>query len=286
MNPRLLRPTASGATHPEARDWATRVTANGGTVTSTTLAAVSKFCAAINAAGIRDRFYRLNLFCGTGLNACLVPLYQGQSLAGAQFGNSTDTNIGPFVSGDYLESNGLDPGDTNTSKALNTGLSPDAMGTADGHLSFYSPFARAFTAGVIVNAMGIVVSTSRYRVYTQNTTNSNPAENCDWGVNLSRSVTAGSFTSGHVNWSQDSVGNTSLCVINGSQALAGTASTTSPQAMANPFFVFGNNNNGAVQLPIAQAFRSYSIGRAMNLSQSQSYYTALQAFQTALGRNV
>jgi hypothetical protein len=36
---------------------------------------VSKFCSAIASAGIRDRFYRLNLFCGSNLNAALVPLY-------------------------------------------------------------------------------------------------------------------------------------------------------------------------------------------------------------------
>jgi hypothetical protein len=36
---------------------------------------VSKFCSAIASAGIRDHFYRLNLFCGSNLNAALVPLY-------------------------------------------------------------------------------------------------------------------------------------------------------------------------------------------------------------------
>jgi hypothetical protein len=65
MNPRLLRPRST--IHPEAADWANRVRANGGSVSGSTLTAVSRFCASISAAGIRDRFYRLNLFCGTGL---------------------------------------------------------------------------------------------------------------------------------------------------------------------------------------------------------------------------
>lgn len=75
MNNRLLRPRASGF-HPEAAAWKTAVVANGGSVSGATLSAVDKFCKAIDAAGIRDRLYRVNLFAGTGLNACLVPLYR------------------------------------------------------------------------------------------------------------------------------------------------------------------------------------------------------------------
>jgi len=101
MNPKLLRPRST--IHPEAADWANRVRANSGSVSGTTLNAVSKFCASISSAGIRDRFYRLNLFCGTGLAACLMPLYRGPSLGGTQYGGTTDTNNGPFVSGDYTE---------------------------------------------------------------------------------------------------------------------------------------------------------------------------------------
>ena len=77
MNPRLLRPTASRRLNPEAQDWINRVYANGGTVSQSTASAVSTMCDAIDAAGIRDRFYRLNLFCGDNLNAALVPLYRG-----------------------------------------------------------------------------------------------------------------------------------------------------------------------------------------------------------------
>ena len=66
----LVKPNA------DAADWIRRVEANGGTVSTSTANAVTDFCNAIDAAGIRDRFYRLNLFCGTGLNAALVPLFR------------------------------------------------------------------------------------------------------------------------------------------------------------------------------------------------------------------
>ena len=151
MNHRLMRPTQN--IHPEAAAWAARVVANGATVSWSTLLAVSSFCRSISAAGIRDRFYRLNLFCGTGLNACLVPLYRGPSLSGTQYGNTTDTNVGPFVSGDYNEtgaSGGLQ-GDSN--KYLSTGLQPFASGSAIsqyGHLAIWAmqlPSARLSIGG-------------------------------------------------------------------------------------------------------------------------------------------
>jgi hypothetical protein len=78
-----------GIWNADAADWIRRVQANDGAVSTATANAVTDFCNAIDAAGIRDRFYRLNGFCGTGLNACLVPLYRGPSLSGTQYGNAT-----------------------------------------------------------------------------------------------------------------------------------------------------------------------------------------------------
>ncbi len=94
---------SAGVWNADAADWIKRVEANSGSVSTATANAVTNFCNAIDAAGIRGKFYRLNLFCGTGLNACLVPLYRGPSLSGTQYGNATETNNGPFVSGDYVE---------------------------------------------------------------------------------------------------------------------------------------------------------------------------------------
>jgi len=67
-----LRPSVSNA---DAQDWIRRVYLNGGTVSASTAAAVNTFCDAIDAASIRDRFYRMGIFCGSNLNAALVPLY-------------------------------------------------------------------------------------------------------------------------------------------------------------------------------------------------------------------
>jgi collagen type VII alpha len=90
----------------DADDWVSRVTAAGGGVTTATRAAVTRFCVAIQAAGLRSKIWRLNAFCGSSLTAALVPIYRGPSRTGTQYGNTTDTNNN-FVSGSYAEATGL-----------------------------------------------------------------------------------------------------------------------------------------------------------------------------------
>ena len=132
MNPRLLRPTQNQ--HPEAADWASRVRTNGGTVSGSTLLAVSRFCRSIDLAGIRNRFYRLNLFCGTSdasLVAPRVPLYRGPSRTGTQYGNTIDTNVS-FVQGDYAETGASGGLTSNGSKRLTTGFKPTELPSSAG----------------------------------------------------------------------------------------------------------------------------------------------------------
>ena len=127
MSPRLLRPRST--VHPEAQSWATRVIANGGTFSGSTLSAVSKFCRDIDAAGIRDKFYRLNLFCGEQLQAALCPLYLSTSRIGSALGQPTDTNNN-FVSGDYTErgsTGGMTRSSGGTKQISTAGFSPNAM---------------------------------------------------------------------------------------------------------------------------------------------------------------
>lgn len=69
--------------HAEAVNWYQRVLDAGGAANENTLRAVSDFCAAIDAGGLRDKIYRLNLFAGANLNAATVPLYLGPVANGA-----------------------------------------------------------------------------------------------------------------------------------------------------------------------------------------------------------
>jgi hypothetical protein len=122
MNPRLLRPQASGARHPEALDWAARATANGGTVDTTSLAAADAFCRAIDAGGIRDKLSFVNLLIGGNLNAALVPLYRSFSRGGTTYGDATATNNN-FTGDNYTLSGGLNVATTGRNLVFGTALS-------------------------------------------------------------------------------------------------------------------------------------------------------------------
>lgn len=279
MNARLLRPIASGV-HPEAAAWKSAVVANGGSVSSTTLKAVAVFCKAIDDAGIRDRFYRLNLFAGTGLNAALVPLYRGPSRTGTQYGNTTDTNNGPFVSGDYVETGATGGLKGNgTSKYLNTGLKANDLAQTDRHIS------------VVVDVVSIG-TTGRHMIGMDNF---GGASNAFWGI--LHGITK--FTSSVVRAQVAAANSTQFDIAgrpqilltgNGSASvyLNGSASITGPAtaftAPALDVYVLGLNRNGSVGDYADSRLQSYSIGAAMTSGQATSFYNATLAFQTAMSR--
>lgn len=110
---------SSYSSNNEASDWLNRVSSNGGSVSDLTRYAMHWFCNQIDSNSLRNRFYRLNLFCGNNLNSVLVPLYRGQSLNGTQYGNSIDTNNG-FGNSHYDPTKGLTGNGSTT--WLDTGL--------------------------------------------------------------------------------------------------------------------------------------------------------------------
>lgn len=277
MSPRLLRPRQT--THPDAADWANRVRTNGGSVSGSTLSAVDKFCKSISQNGLRDRFYRLNLFCGSNLNAALVPLYRGPSLGGTQYGNTTDTNNGPFVSGDYAETGGGGGLTGNgSSKYLNTGMAHNTLPQNDSHAAVYEISRSSATFRTSLGArttsltgffiMGTWVSTANYSF---NAFESN--------ARVDVASSAGGFYVGSVNGEA----NTALYRNGGSKV---TSTTTTRTPGPQNLFVFALNDGGTPVVHADARLAGYSVGLKMTDSQVASYNTAMQAFQTALGRNV
>ena len=281
-----LAPTVSNA---DAQDWINRVYANGGTVSSSTAAAVNQFCNDIDygvgGVSIRDRFYRLGIFAGSNLNAALVPLYRGPSLGGTQYGNATDTNnafVG--IGTDYAET-GATGGLTGngTTKYLNTGFNVDQLpGAANCHLSSFITGTQDITSvrslvGTIFNSV-----TDRYRLFLRSDTSTPP--NYTLQVDLGKSDAAS-----QVNRTNTSVGlfvgsrtSTTRLVLYANAAQVGINETTVAETTgASPFFVFARNGpteyyNGRMA--------AYSIGAGMTAEQVTAYNTAIQAFQTAMGR--
>lgn len=278
MNARLLRPRQT--THPEAAAWASRVLANGGSVSGATLSAVDKFCKAIGAAGIRDRFYRLNLFCGTGLNACLVPLYRGPIPSGTQFGNATDTNVGGlFVSGDYSEtgaSGGL-LGNAST-KYLRTGVTHNTLPQNDSHIASYEISRAGATFRTSIGCrttsttggfiLGTWASTAQYALVGYETNTS-----------LTLANSGGGFYVGTITGAS-----ASALYRNGTGKVTTNATTRTPGPQE--IFVFALNDAGSVNVPTDARLAGYSFGLQMTDAQVDAYSTAMQAFQSALGRSV
>lgn len=280
MSPRLLRPMASGATHPDALDWVTRVTANGGTVGSTTLAAVSTFCASIQAAGIRDRFSRLNLFCGNNLAACRTPLYRATSPTGTQLGNAIDTNVGPFVDADYVEtgtSGGLKG--NGSSKYLATGLltgTGGAMPSGLGHMSVYAASPQSAGSGNFRYHLG---ATGQIYLFARDgSVNAGLA----WVSGTAAVTTSVADITGHLVGNATS--NNAREYLRNASSLGTNSTVTSQPASGNEFIVFGRSTQANVLFDGRLA--GYSVGEPMSASQITAYYAAMQSFQTALGRNV
>lgn len=273
MSPRLLRPIASGV-HPEANAWRTAVVANGGSVSASTMKAVSKFCGDIDKAGLRDRFYRLSLLCGDNLTAARVPLYRSTSFGGTGLGNTIDAN-NSFAAGDYSITGGIKCGDT---RSLNTGLSPDNADYATGHLSVWIKRTGTFGRAGLVSSWNTSYGQPQLNIeYSSSASNGwflwyreqNPGNGTVTGKHLMvvrRSTTDQS-------WYQDA-----------SEGGNNATLTTTTATSSVPFHIGARRVGTNLEAYSDENVTHYSIGRSMTASQITAYYAALSTFMTTLGR--
>jgi len=270
--------------NPDAQDWVNRVYANGGTVSPSTASAVNSFCNDIDAAGIRDRFARLNLFCGSNLNAALVPLYRSTSFGGSVLGNATDTNnafVG--VGTDYAET-GASGGLTGngSSKYLNTGFPTNTLSDGNRHLAAYAnTWPNASFRDMIGSESNLGINQQFVLGHQAS------ASSVSFGCFANTSRVAATNVSSGAFWIGDnySPGN-AFVYKNGVLAASGSGLAATPTDSS--IFVFALNRASA---PTPTDFfngrlSGYSIGLSVDATQAAAYNTAMQAFQTALGRNV
>ena len=242
--------------------------------------AVDAFCRSIDLAGIRNRFLRLSLMCGDSLSAVVVPLYTGQSPSGTQYsGNDTNYN---FVSGDYAEtgsSGGLLGNGSN--KMLLTALTGSDFGTGyDIHASVYwrgtDPVATARWCGSFLGPI-LMCETSGNGVGGRA------------GDNFFMSATipaTGSNQQGHHITSRTSDSD-ARHFRNGSSIVQRTTTVTvTPSTTRMGVMAAATDNIGGGNSHASRRVAAYSFGLGFTPAQASAYYTAMQAFQTALGRNV
>jgi hypothetical protein len=295
MNNRTMRPKAAVTYHAEALAWRTAALANGGTVSASTMQAVSDFCAAIDAAGVRSSFLRLNLVCGGNLAAARTPLYRGASATGTQYGAAIDTNVGPYASGDYSQATGL-TGDGAT-KYLDTTLTIGTLATFGANYSnvHASVYNRTSATGP---QFGGTDFASDYE------TN---ACALDCGTNATIGDTAAYFQAGSAsNGDHDMYASTAgygftlalfSSAATGLMARQGAALSVTVRNVAAGIFeqtdatplLFGGCWSSYLSYYADGAVAGYSVGTVGNLSANggrTGFYNAMAAFQTALGRNV
>lgn len=291
--------------HREARDWYNRAITNGGSVSKSTLKAVSDFCYRIDAAGIRGKFSRLNLICGDNLTAARVPLYRGLSFTGTQYGNSIDTNNN-FVSGDYTErgsNGGLNAGSGGT-KYLDTGVIPNNTNGFTGINNHMSAYVMNRTNEFYIgcdDSYGCCAGGCAW-IWLQITQAVGPGPIYYMGDNDNGGGYTGQFNG------SSSVGLFLGCCDTGE---SGANSFTYTNGASDNDYTYGDMNSNSLNgaglsitifgynyiyydnesgcLSNATAgyghISSYSFGPFLTSDQQLSYYNALQAFQTALGRN-
>ena len=287
MSPRLLRPLASGV-HPEANAWRSAVVANGGSVSASTMNAVSRFCAAIDAAAIRSKFRRLNLFCGNSdasLIAVRVPLYRGESRTGTQYGNTIDTNVN-FVQGDYAETgaNGGLLGDS-SSKLLNTGFATqDLPGVSDCHIAVWWRGGTATEARRAIGALG--ASSDLYIIDARTTAGGGTQARLGGSTNFTGS-------GGVIDTDPQSMiasrtaSNDAVFYKNGVSGGTQTTNVTGVTGTSQVFGVFAGLTSGTtVNGVFPFRLNGYSIGAGLTSGEATSFHNAWAAFQTALTRGL
>lgn len=256
--------------HADATNWLTRVTAAGGTVSASTLAAVSTFAYAIETAGIRSSFTRLNLFCGNSLTSALVPLYTSSTTGGTAVGNTTDTNVN-FVSGDYSETTGL--AGNGTTKYLRTGVTPALLPSVSSiHLSHSG---RAYGSGGLTTIIGSYDSGNAH--YEIRTTSNRESLLAGAGGN-GYTATAES----HQVASRTATNAQSLYC--GGAVVSSSTTATTPATSTREFAVFCLNLTGSFARFTPATLWFYSIGSGLTAEQVRQFSVAVLGFNMTMGR--
>lgn len=279
--------TFASVTNPDAAAWVQAVYASGGSVSVATATAVNTFCNAIDSAGLRDRFYRLNLFCGDNLQACMVPIYRGPTLGGTQYGHLIDANVN-FVSGDYVErgsSAGLTGNGTN--KWLNTGVAANLFSINNSHLGY--GLRAAFSADAsypsAIGAQDAPTNPNRYWLIQYRRANADPIASC------------GEYSSGHLfgptsngtNRTPSNIVASYPRYFENATQVGATATGYANFTTSNPIAVFGASSSATTILTtfgqVANARLDwYSVGLGMSSSQVAAFNSCLSTFQASLSR--
>ena len=239
-----------------------RVTTAGGSLSATEKAAVNTLVVDMKAAGIWTLQKAIYPMVGASAAAC------AQNLKSSSF-------TGSFTSGWTFASTGVTG--NGTSAYFDTAFNHNLLAQNSGHLSIYN---RTDALGLFtdIGADGITNSCSSIWSRLSNLTY-NQIHNASGGYQ----TVANTNSQGH--YISNRTGSTVLNQWkNGSKTGTSTAASVTPSSAL--IYVGALNAGGVASFFTSRQYAFASIGDGLTDTQASNFYTAVQAFQTTLSRNV
>tara|TARA_R110000868_G_scaffold100936_1_gene277845 strand:+ start:377 stop:1195 length:819 start_codon:yes stop_codon:yes gene_type:complete len=256
--------SGGGGFDPDAQAFFDRVTAAGGTLTTTEKNATNQLVLDMKSAGIWSSMKAVYPMVGASAAAC------AQNLKSSSF-------TGTFTSGWTFASTGVTP--NGTSAYMDTTLTPNGnLSQNDAHVSLYSRTNNMLTSGQIDLGCG-------------NSGGANDdlylSANYGPGNNAISNVNGSGFAGGSINTTslgfflsqRTAVATTNIYQNNTFIKLNATNSAT---PSSSPIYLGRNTSSEYSSRELAFA----SFGASFDATQRGNYYTAVQTFQTTLSRQV
>jgi hypothetical protein len=253
--------SSGGGFDPDAQAFFDRVTTAGGTLSETEKTATNQLVLDMKTAGIWSSMKAVYPMVGASAAAC------AQNLKNSSF-------TGTFTSGWTFASTGVTG--NGTSAYMDNGMTSAAnLSLNSAHIAYYSRTNSGATM-VMAGTQSLYVL-ARFTNYHAN----NSVESDQGGINTG-TTSAGFFMSNRT------IGTEMKYQINGSIQTdsTSTAATASLQATQSLYMGCQNTDGYGVRLYNNYSTAWYSIGDGLTDTQATDFYTAVQAFQRTLGRQV
>jgi len=252
--------SAGGGFDADAQAFFDRVTTAGGSLTTTEKNATNQLVLDMKSAGIWSSMKAIYPMVGASAAAC------AQNLKSSSF-------TGTFSSGWTFASTGVTP--NGTSAYMDTGLNASTdLTLSTNHFSYYS---RSSSVVAVTVEMGVFQSSAFVHLRTA-------VNYVAGGVSSLASFTTTSTSAGF--WLGSKTANNSRkAIYNGSvQATNTTTDTTSYPNLQ--VYIGARNDGGSAAVFSDKQCSLASIGDGLTDTQASNFYTAVQAFQTTLARQV
>jgi len=246
---------------PDAQAFFNRVTIAGGSLTATEQTAVNQLVIDLKGYSLWTEMIALYPMVGASSAACAQNLIDS-NYTGTFFGTSTFSSTGVAWNG--------------STGYMNTGFNPNTFGGLqnDVHLSYYSRTANTTNAA---DMGAITAAPAQLQIFLYFN-----GDNVDAAMNVPPGTTATNTSGFFITKRQNS--SNFQGYRNGSQIYNLTvASNTPPNSIV---FLGCRNSSGTAQLFTNRECALASIGYGIDATESSNFYTAVQAFQTTLSRNV